>query len=60
MGREWLISTADLLYARCLRDAGHCLWISDPTIPVSNPTHSPLSPSYPTPALHPHLPPAWA
>eukprot|EP00873_Tetraselmis_striata_P038899 jgi/Tetstr1/459163/TSEL_004609.t1 len=33
MGREWLISTADMLFARCLRDAGHCLWISDPTIP---------------------------
>jgi hypothetical protein len=33
MGVDWVIPTADAIYARCLRDAGHLLWISDPSLP---------------------------
>jgi len=33
MGADWKIHTADAIYARCLRDAGHLLWIADPSLP---------------------------
>ena len=33
MTGDWVLSTADAIYARCLRDAGHLLWISDPSLP---------------------------
>ena len=33
MGADWKIHTADAIFARCLRDAGHLLWIADPTLP---------------------------
>ena len=28
-----MLSTADAIFARCLRDAGHLLWITDPSLP---------------------------
>ena len=33
MSGDWVLSTADAIYARCLRDAGQLLWIVDPTLP---------------------------
>ena len=33
MGADWVLSTADALFARRLRNAGHLLWVSDPTLP---------------------------
>ena len=33
LGGDWLLDIADAHYARCLRDAGHLLWITDPGIP---------------------------
>ena len=33
MSGDWVLSTADAIYARCLRDAGHLLWIADPALP---------------------------
>ena len=33
LGGDWLLDIADAHYARCLRDAGHLLWIADPGAP---------------------------
>ena len=33
MTGDWILSTADAIYARCLRDAGHLLWMSDSSLP---------------------------
>ena len=33
LGGDWLLDIADAHFARCLRDAGHLLWITDPGIP---------------------------
>lgn len=33
MTGDWVLSTADTIYARCLRDAGHVLWMTDPSLP---------------------------
>ena len=29
----WVLGTADALFARCLRDAGHLLWAEDASLP---------------------------
>lgn len=33
MTGDWVLNTADALYARCLRDADHLLWANDPSLP---------------------------
>lgn len=33
MSGDWVLATADAIYARCLRDAGQLLWITDPSLP---------------------------
>ena len=33
LGGDWLLDIADAHFARCLRDCGHLLWITDPSIP---------------------------
>lgn len=33
MTGDWILNTADALYARCLRDADHLLWANDPSLP---------------------------
>ena len=33
MTGDWILNTADALFARCLRDADHLLWASDPSLP---------------------------
>ena len=33
LAADWVIDTADALFARCLRDAGHVLWAEDATLP---------------------------
>ncbi len=33
LGGDWMLDVADAHLARCLRDAGHLLWISDPALP---------------------------
>lgn len=33
LGGDWLLDIADAHFARCLRDAGHLLWITDPSLP---------------------------
>lgn len=33
MGGDAIILTADTIFARCLRDAKHVLWSSDPSLP---------------------------
>ncbi|CAL8464190.1 g3725 [Coccomyxa elongata] len=33
LGGDWMLDVADAHLARCLRDAGHVLWISDPSLP---------------------------
>lgn len=33
MSGDWVLCTADAIFARCLRDAGHLLWITDPSLP---------------------------
>ena len=33
LGGDWMLDVADAHLARCLRDAGHLLWISDPGLP---------------------------
>lgn len=32
MTGDWILNTADALYARCLRDADHLLWANDPSL----------------------------
>ncbi len=32
-GSDWMLHSADVLFARCLRDAGHLLWATDPHLP---------------------------
>ena len=33
LGADWVLDAADAMYARFLREAGHLLWISDPSLP---------------------------
>jgi hypothetical protein len=33
IGGDWMLDVADVHLARCLRDAGHLLWIADPGLP---------------------------
>ena len=33
MTGDWILNTADALFARCLRDADHLLWAHDDTLP---------------------------
>lgn len=33
LGGDWMLDVADAHLARCLRDAGHLLWVSDPGLP---------------------------
>lgn len=33
MSGDWVLATADAIFARCLRDAGFLLWIADPSLP---------------------------
>lgn len=41
MTGDWILNTADALYARCLRDAEHLLWANDPTLPdVAGPANA--------------------
>ena len=42
MAGDWVLNTADALFARCLRDADHLLWVNDPSLPdVAGPASSP-------------------
>lgn len=42
MTGDWVLNTADALFARCLRDADHLLWVNDPSLPdVAGPASSP-------------------
>lgn len=41
MTGDWILNTADALFARCLRDADHLLWANDPTLPdVAGPANA--------------------
>ena len=33
LGGDWLLDIADAHFARCLRDCGHLLWVTDPSLP---------------------------
>ena len=33
LAADWVLGTSDALFARCLREAGHLLWIEDATLP---------------------------
>lgn len=33
LGADWMLDTADALFGRSLRDAGHLLWAADPALP---------------------------
>lgn len=33
LAADWVLGTADALFARCLREAGHLLWLEDATLP---------------------------
>ena len=42
MAGDWVLNTADALFARCLRDADHLLWVNDPSLPdVAGPASAP-------------------
>ena len=34
MGPDWMLSAADALFGRCLRDAKHLLWARDASLPA--------------------------
>lgn len=41
MTGDWILNTADALYARCLRDADHLLWAVDSSLPdVAGPANA--------------------
>ena len=41
MTGDWILNTADALFARCLRDADHLLWANDPSLPdVAGPANA--------------------
>ena len=41
MTGDWILNTADALYARCLRDADHLLWANDSSLPdVAGPANA--------------------
>ncbi len=41
MTGDWILTTADALYARCLRDADYLLWANDPSLPdVAGPANA--------------------
>ena len=42
MAGDWVLNTADALFARCLRDSDHLLWVNDPSLPdVAGPASAP-------------------
>ena len=53
MGDDWMISAADALYGRCLRDAKHLLWAQDVNLPSICQATSLAEPSLAAPDLAP-------
>ena len=46
MTGDWILNTADALFARCLRDADHLLWAHDDTLPdVAGPANAQIDTS---------------
>ena len=61
MTGDWILNTADALFARCLRDADHLLWAHDDTLPdVAGPANAQIDTSrflldQPATEVCPHL-----
>ena len=61
MTGDWILNTADALYARCLRDSDHLLWANDSSLPdVAGPANAQEDTSrflleQPTMEVWPHL-----